>query len=136
MLSRIYGMFPGLTQADLDHAADPRSREIVVENQNYLAVPGLLQVESVFIQGAIIPAEAERPVWVKAPGREEESETTLMPMLSLDNHPEFGQVLYRSVLSNDGIWPIGAKAFVVGEWEGDENAPKKAKAKKPDDQES
>lgn len=108
--------FPGLTNIDSELALNERARTFTVDNERFIAVPGLSNIEACFIDGVEIPLTQERPFWEEKPGKEAEPVMHEVPMLQLSDVPDVGTVLVRAVWSNNGIWQIGSKVVIVGDW--------------------
>lgn len=87
----------------------------------YLPVPGLSAVESVALEGIILPEtiEYEVPVDPSLRRLEKHVEPTVLLDTALDGTP----VLRRHMMSNDGIWQKGHPIYVCGRWQGTEPEP-------------
>lgn len=108
-------LFPRLADANL--ALDPNGREFIVDDVRRVVINGCRSVDRVFIDGTEIPFTEFRPMAKQDPGKEVEMVLVEMPLLAIQDVPEAGRCLVRSVLSNDGNWQLGAKVVVIGDWE-------------------
>lgn len=116
---------------------DARTRVFVGLGTAFLLVAGLVQVESVRIDGQEIPLFEDRSYPLD--GSLTRFETVREEIIGKTEHPETGvPILLRSKLSNDGIWQKDSQIHVTGEWADDDapaaKAPKApaAKAATPD----
>lgn len=109
--------FPTLSEQSPSLELNENARKFKVTNESYLEVPGLLEVETVFLGHVELPLTSTRPFARQEPGKEVDMVETEVPMLQLSDMPDVGTVLLRSIWSNDGKWQLGTEVVVVGKWD-------------------
>ena len=109
-------------------------RQFEVVNADYVLTPGLIEIDTLLLNGVLIPPYQDHTVPVDS--TDKNFKTIRTPLYQVAENHNSQAVILRSLQSNDGKWQIGSVIAVKGTWQGDTPVPAIPEPEKKDEQEA